>query len=155
LAGKDLTTKAGVKSLSFNFVNQAYPDRPDVLFFRRALIKLLTKMIIAISDVIIITNTLAIPRLSDLPMAPISGFRRPRSIRSVRTTAIWARTWFPFLYPGVIPIRIIPAITGMRAVTEGVSDEKYAQLPMEINTIAFRKFIKYGFTIIISYSNNE
>jgi hypothetical protein len=114
----------------------------------RASIKLLIKTPIAIIDVSIITETLAIPVLSDLPIAPVNGFMSPRSITNVRITAICARTRFPFLNPGVIITRIIPPKTGIKAVTDGCSELKYAQAPREIKTMAFSKLIKYGFIII-------
>ena len=84
-------------------------------------------------------------RLSDLPTAPVNGFISPIRMRKVRTTAKCASILFPFLKPGVIRSRIIPAMTGIRAVTEGVSDEKYAQLPRVIRTKALIRFTKYGF----------
>lgn len=113
----------------------------------RASIKLLIKKVNAINDEIIIIITLAIPRLSDLLIAPVKGLTRPMRITNVRPTAIWARTRFPFLNPGVMVIRIIPTIAGIKELTEGVSDVRYAQLPKIINTIALNKFIKYGFIL--------
>ncbi len=79
-------------------------------------------MIVATNEVIIIIRTLVTPRLSDLPIAPVKGFIRPRSIKNVRVTAIWAKTRFPFLNPGVIATRIIPAKTGINAVIDGVTE---------------------------------
>jgi len=93
----------------------------------------------------IIIITLTIERSSDLLIAPIKGLIRPIRITNVSPTAIWARTRFSFLNPGVMAIRIVPAKTGIKEVTEGVSDVRYAQLPKMINTIALSKFIKYGF----------
>jgi len=83
-------------------------------------------------------------------MAPVKGLIRPRSIINVSPTAMWAIWGFPFLYQGVMVTRIIPAKTGIKAVTEGLSEERYAQLPRAINTIALRKFIKYGFIMLVS-----
>ena len=99
-------------------------------------------MIKATNEVSIIAITLIIPGPSTLPIAPVRGLIRPNKIRNVNTTATWARTRFPFLKPGVIINRIIPVNTGIRAVTEGVREAKYAQLPRIINTSEFRKFIK-------------
>lgn len=58
------------------------------LVLLRASIKLLTKMIIAVREVIIITDTLAIARLSDLPIEPVRGLIKPIRINRVSTTAI-------------------------------------------------------------------
>lgn len=102
-------------------------------------------------DIIIITLT--IPGSSDLFIAPVKGLKRPRRITNVSPTAIWARIRFPFLNPGVMTIRIIPARTGIKEVTEGDSDEKYAQPPRVINTIAFSKLIKYGFIVDVLLCN--
>jgi hypothetical protein len=127
------------------------------LFFAEALalIKLKTKKIIVINVVVIIIDTLTIPRSSCLLIAPVKGLIKAISKRKVSPTAIWARTLLPFLNPGVIEISIIPANTGIRAVIEGCSDVKYDQLPISINTTAFKTFIKYGFIILFFKSNND
>lgn len=108
----------------------------------RAIIKLLIKALIAKSEVIIITNTLTIPGILALTIAPVNGLIRPKRIRNVNTTAICADTLLPFLKPGVIIKRIVPVNTGISAVNEGVSDVKYAQVPRVISTSELRKFIK-------------
>lgn len=107
--------------------------------------KLLIKKIMAITDVAIIIVTLTIPDKSDLSMAPVSGLVSPSNITKVSTTAICAMMRLLLFNPGVIAIRMRPAKTGIRAVTDGVSEAKYAQLPRTTSTIALNKFTKYGF----------
>jgi len=114
---------------------------PDFL----AAIKLLIKTTIAKREETIITVTLAIPRLSALPIAPVKGLINPISRRSVKTTATWAKTLFPFLKPGVTASNMIPPKTGIKAVTEGFSDVKYAQAPRVIKTRELIRFARYGF----------
>ena len=91
---------------------------------RRASIKLFTKMMIAPRDVSIIRQTRIIPAESFLPTVPVRGLNSPAKTRRVSVTAICATRLLPFLNPGVRATRIIPEITGISAVNEGVSDEK-------------------------------
>lgn len=100
------------------------------------------------SEEIIITTTLAIPKLSALPIAPDNGLINPNNIRKVITTATCAKIRFPFRNPGVTAKRIIPAKTGISAVTDGVSEVKYAQLPKIMRTIELKKLILYGFIFL-------
>ena len=130
---------------------RGFQDPGDLL----ASIKLLIKKTMAVTDEMIITETRIIPGAYDLPMAPVRGFMRPRSIRKVSPTAIWARTRFPFRKPGVMTRRMIPAMTGIRAVTEGVAEESHAQPPKMTRMIALRRFIKYGFMNYVFKPNSK
>lgn len=66
---------------------------------------------------------------SCLPNDENKGLNRPPNAKIVRTTAMWASTLFSFFRPLVKNIKTIPIKTGIRAVTDGVSDEKYPHEP--------------------------
>ena len=113
-----------------------------LLGLRRASIKLFTKMMIAPRDVSIIRQTRIIPAESFLPTVPVRGLKSPAKTSRVSVTAICAIRLLPFLNPGVRATSIIPAKTGISAVNEGVSDEKYAQVQRAISTTAFTRLAR-------------
>jgi len=90
-------------------------------------------------------TTLIMAAVSSLPKAPSNGFTNPPKTNKVMITAICAIILFSFFKPELRKIKITPAKTGIRAVTEGVSEPKYPQSPRMINSMAFIRLAKYGF----------
>ena len=84
----------------------------------------------AIKPEIIIAETLRIPILSPLSIAPFNGINNPRRQIKVASTAIWAITLFSFLSPGEQNNNAQPNATGIIAVPEELS--KYPQNPTKI-----------------------
>ena len=84
-------------------------------------IKLLIKYTIAVIEVKIISETLTIPIVSSLPIAPFNGINNPIRQIKVNKTAICAITLFSFLSPGAQNKRAHPKTTGIIAVPEELS----------------------------------
>jgi hypothetical protein len=80
-----------------------------------------------------------------LAIEPVSGLNSAIKTNKVRITTIWAITLFSFFIPLNISKRITPAKTGIKAVTEGVSEPKYPKRPTMIKIDAFIALIRYGF----------
>ncbi len=107
-----------------------------------AAIKLLTKRIKAYSvDIsIILTRTMAI--LSARPNVAKNGLKSPIKTKIVNTTAICACILFSCLIPFMKMSSVVPIITGINAVGEGVVDEIYPHNPIVIKSTAFIKLAK-------------
>ncbi|WP_435261907.1 hypothetical protein [Tenacibaculum sp. nBUS_03] len=97
------------------------------------------KVIRAINVVNIINEILTIPIILSLSKAPIRGLIRPKRTISVKRTAICAGIFASFFTPEFIANNISPIKTGINAVTDGVLDVKYAQVPNPIKVKAFSK----------------
>ena len=90
-------------------------------------------------------NTRMMAPILFLAIAPISGLNSAIKTNKVRVTTTWAMTLFSSFMPLINNKRITPAKTGIKAVTEGVSEPKYPKRPTMIKIDAFIKLMRYGF----------
>jgi hypothetical protein len=79
--------------------------------------------------------------------APTNGLISPTNISSVRITAICPITLFPDLMPLFMNSNNIPAITGIKAVKDGLSDEKYPHVPRVISKTALIRLARCDFIV--------
>ena len=99
----------------------------------------------AIKLVKIIISTRMMAPVLFLAIEPASGLNSAIKTNKVRVTTIWAITLFSSFIPLNISKRITPAKTGIKAVTEGVSEPKYPKRPTMIKIEAFIALTIYGF----------
>ena len=96
----------------------------DSALFFPAAIKLLIKNIKANIVLISINKTRRIAALSSLPKAAVKGFIKPIDINRVSNTAMCAIILFSFFTPLFSSNKTIPTKVGIKAVTDGVSEDQ-------------------------------
>jgi hypothetical protein len=89
--------------------------------------------------------TRVIASVSSLEIAPLKGINKAIISKPQSKAAIWLTSLFLDLTPGVQANNNRPTAAGMRAVTDGVSDEIYPQKDSRISKTALLKFAMYGF----------
>ena len=72
----------------------------------------------------IMTKTRIMAAVSDLPIAPVKGFIKPIKTRRVSGAAMCATILFSFLTPLLSRSSATPINVGIKAVMDGLSEEK-------------------------------
>lgn len=102
----------------------------------------------------IITRTLIMPSLSERLIVPRSGLIRPIIKMNVKTVAALITLFFPSQIPLLSSNSTIPTNTGIRAVTDGLSETKYPKRPRMIKIRAFKRLTIAEDMALILCSNN-